>query len=55
MHLISVVWLTNLLTIFKSEAPTWAQPEVSHMEYFSNLLLQLQNNLDYADSAKERD
>lgn len=40
---------------FKPEVPTRAQLEVSCMEYFSNLLLELQNNLDYTDSAKERD
>lgn len=55
MHLTSMVWLTNPLRIFKSEAPTWAQLEVSCVECSSNLLLQLQNNLDYTDSAKERD
>lgn len=54
-HLTFMVWLTNLLTIFKSGVPTCTQLEVSCMEYFSDLLLELQNNLDYSDSEKERD
>lgn len=51
-----MVWVSlNLLPDFKSEYPTWTQLEASHAEYFSNPLSQLQRNLDYSDSAKERD